>query len=258
MQGYSHALTGAAGWLALSTAQAVEIGSGAVPISVNITNVEPGAILAGAIVCAGAALLPDADHHNGMIAHSLPPFSQGACRFIGDISGGHRHATHSLFGIAVFTFLAWLASFLTIQYDGRTIPIGAGIVMVPLVAFAIQGLHLKISRRVGPWVISLSTAGLAVFFLDYQWSWLPLAVGLGAFIHCLGDSLTTQGVPWLWPFNPAPPASLRKNPIVRRTWPSNGYFKVAVLGNTNSLREGVFGAFVVLYILLVLAQFLAG
>jgi hypothetical protein len=29
--------------------------------------------------------------------------------------------------------------------------------------------------------------------------WIGVAVGLGMFVHCLGDSLTRSGCPWLWP-----------------------------------------------------------
>lgn len=48
----------------------------------------PIGIVTGALVTAGAAMLPDADHHNATIAHSLPPLSNAMCAGIGKLAGG--------------------------------------------------------------------------------------------------------------------------------------------------------------------------
>ncbi|HEX9355948.1 MAG TPA: hypothetical protein VF933_19265, partial [Streptosporangiaceae bacterium] len=40
----------------------------------------------------------------------------------GRISGGHRHATHSFLGIAVFTALAWLSCHFRADWGGRYWP----------------------------------------------------------------------------------------------------------------------------------------
>lgn len=267
MQGYSHALTGAAGWLAISSAATLNVDtltggdSGiSIPLSANLLHAPGEVALAGAIICAGAAIAPDADHHSGTIAHSLPPISGPMCEGIEHISGGHRHATHSLVGIAVFALVAWGASLVVAEIEGRTVALGAGIIAVLMTAFAIKALKLRLGRRdsvlgtfLGPWIVSLGTAGIATYLLDYTWTWLPVAMALGTFIHCVGDSLTTQGVPWLWPLNPKPPKSLMKAPlignIVRIVWQRNGYFRVPLLGDTNSIREAVFGVLVGVYIL---------
>src|SRR5690606_30760854 len=97
MMGHAHATTGAAAWVAITTV-------GAEPLGLAPLGVEQ--ILAGALVTAGAALLPDADHHSGTIAHSLPPLSNIVTSAVGTIAGGHRHATHSLLGILVTFTLA--------------------------------------------------------------------------------------------------------------------------------------------------------
>jgi len=262
VQGYTHALTGAAGWIALTSTAAVPaslLGT-QIPLGIGLMDFPPGALLAGVVMSAGAALVPDMDHHNGTIAHSLPPVTNLLCRGVESASGGHRHFTHSLLGVIAAAVLSFFASRPTMEVGGRTTAIGAGIMAVFLVAFAIKALHIRPGRRgsilnttVGPWIISLATAGAATYFLDYQWSWLPFAVGLGAFIHCLGDGLTTQGVPWLWPWNPAPPKALLRVPVlgavVKLVWQDNGYFRVPALGDTNSLREGLFGALLVVYVL---------
>lgn len=267
MQGYSHALTGAAGWLAISSSAALDVDAvtGAtdtglvIPLGLHLVNVPVEVSLAGAIICAGAAIAPDVDHPSGTIAHSLPPVSGLMCEGVEHISGGHRHATHSLLGIGAFALVAWAASLLVADIGGRTVAFGAGLIAVLMTAFAIKVLRLRLGRKgtvlgtfLGPWIVSLGTAGLVTYLLDYTWTWLPLAMAVGTFIHCVGDSLTTQGVPWLWPWNPKPPKWLKRLPvvgaIVNVVWQDNGYFRVPVLGDTNSIREGAFGVVVGVYI----------
>lgn len=270
MQGYSHALTGAAGWLALSSSAAITLpatspvlSNTTIPLATNLLNATPEIALTGAIICAGAALANDADHHSGTIAYSLPPLTNVACAGIETISGGHRHGTHSLLGIAVFTLLTWLASLFTITVEGRTVAIGAGLIVVPLVAFAMKGLRIRLGGRgsilnttIGPWIVSLATAGAATYFLDERWTWLPIAVGLGTLIHCMGDALTVQGVPWLWPWNPAPPKKLLSLPVIgfitKRVWQRNGYFRFDILDETGSIREAIFSGVVALYVVVTL------
>ena len=93
------------------------------------------------MVCAGAALLPDADHRRATIAHSLPPVSNAICAGIGEVSGGHRNGTHSLLGIAAFTLLAWVLGLWTMENSrfGIIYP-GAGLLAVLLVSFALKAL----------------------------------------------------------------------------------------------------------------------
>lgn len=273
MKGYSHALSGAAGWLAVSTTTHLSMNASALPLSANIAHASEAVALTGAIVTAGAALAPDADHGQATIAYSLPPFSKWGAELIGACAGGHRHGTHSLVGIAVFTVIAWLASFLTYTTDsGRTVALGAGIIAVPLVAFAIKGLGIRFGRKnsilntgLGPWLVSLGTAGIATWFLDYTWSWLPLSVGLGTFLHVLGDSLTLQGVPWLWPLKPKPPEFLHRTPVLhliaKHFWHDNGWFGVPVMGETKSnttIRETLLDIALALYILVVAFQLVSG
>lgn len=267
MQGYSHALSGATGWLACTSASSAALGW-----YDQTTEVA----LVGAVLCAGAAMVPDTDHTEGTIAYSLPSVEVGdstlipsptrvVCGGVNAISGGHRHGTHSHVGIIAFAILAWLISFLIIPIQGRDVALGSGIVAVLLVAFAVKALginHSVAKKRsltgalmgswLGVWVIALGTAGAATWLLDYRWAWLPLVVALGAFLHCVGDTLTTQGVPWLWPWNPKPPKWLKETPglgwIVTRFWMPNGYFRFHILGDTDSRKEKVFGVLMGLYV----------
>lgn len=240
MMGYSHAVTGTAGWLAVTSTSGAALGV-----------YDPGSatiILAGSVLCAGAAMAPDADHGQASIAHSLPPVTKWMAEGIGTVSGGHRHGTHSFVGIAVFILFTWLMSFWVMDVEGRTVALGSGLIAVFLVAFATKtfGLHRSIGTGVagdilgtaaGPWIVALGTAGVATYYLDERWSWLPICMALGTFIHVLGDGLTVQGVPWLWPWNPKPPRWVRTTPLLRQLWLPNGYFRLPLLGRTGGSEE---------------------
>lgn len=263
MRGYTHALSGASGWLAVTSPSLVGLGW---------HETSPSIALAGTVLCAGAAMLPDMDHPSGTIAWSLPSVKIGGmtvipsptrlvCAGVAAVSGGHRHGTHCFVGMGVFTGLAWLATLWTVTIHGRSIALGCGLIAVLLVAFASKSLGLsgRIARAgrstglmgatvakvlrswVGSWVLALSTAGTVTWMLEYRWEWLPLAVAIGCFLHCAGDSLTPQGVPWLWPLNPKPPKLLRKAPVigwlVNLAWQSNGYFRLPLIGKTDTAED---------------------
>src|SRR6266508_3347748 len=100
MMARSHALLGAAGWLA-----AAPVVSDAVHRPLDLPT----------LACAGAALLPDLDHHDGLIANSLGPPTRLLARVVARISGGHRHATHSLLFGLLAGGLAWAIA----RYAGR-------------------------------------------------------------------------------------------------------------------------------------------
>lgn len=238
MMGHGHATTGAGAWVALTATGAGALG---------VVPMEPAQVAAGALVTAGAALLPDADHHNGTIAHSLPPFSNVLTRAVGEISGGHRHGTHSVLGVLAFFALAWVLAPLRIDLPGGVhddFQIGAWTIIVVMVSFALKALRLT-PGKVAPWAASIPLATAAVWFAPEQLWWLPLSVGVGALIHVIGDMLTIQGVPLLWPLRPKPAV---ETPL----WKKNGHFAVPVLGNAGSVREWVFVMALNVYIAYVL------
>ena len=193
-------------------------------------------------------MAPDADHGQASITHSLPPVTKWMAQGIGVVSGGHRHGTHSFIGVAVFALFTYLMSFWVTDIEGRTAALGSGLIAVFLVAFATKtfGLHRSIGTgfvgdilgtAAGPWLVALGTAGVATYYFDERWSWLPLCMAVGTFIHVLGDGLTVQGVPWLWPWNPKPPKWVKDNPILKQLWLPNGYFRLPLLGSTGGSEE---------------------
>ncbi|ALE93302.1 hydrolase [Arthrobacter alpinus] len=248
MMGPHHAASGAAVWLAVTTRfhidssgaaqtltflpQGFDVGLGLLPVSA-------AGVLAGTIVTAGAALLPDADHRHATIAHSLPPLSNMMCIKVGKLSGGHRHGTHSVLGLAVFVAIAMLAGMWTVTVEpfGLIFP-GAGILSVLLAAFAAKALKfIPDTMRKFPWVVGLSVGAFITFFAPQEQFWFPLAVALGVSAHILGDILTTGGCNLVWPLSLRPSKLVRKIPLLRSVWKRNGNLAVPILGNAGSWRE---------------------
>ncbi|WP_026818472.1 metal-dependent hydrolase [Arthrobacter castelli] len=248
MMGAHHAACGAAAWVALTTrieidpapwaAQLLPPG-GTIPLGFGLLEVSDLGVVTGALVTAGAALVPDADHHNASIAHSLPPLSNLLCAGIGTISGGHRHGSHSIIGLIAFTAAALAAGLWTVHVPGLGVVYpGAGLLSVLLIAFAAKALKIIPDRmRASPWTVGLSLGVFIALFAPEQRFWFPLAMAAGVVVHILGDMLTTGGCNLLWPARVKPPAAIAALPLVNRIFRPNGYLAIPVLGNAGSLRE---------------------
>ncbi len=187
MMGHSHAVSGAL--LFAATAPFVPPLMG--------MHLHPADVLMGTVLCAGAALLPDLDHHDGTIANFLGPVSKLLCRFVAWASGGHRHATHSLLFVALMGGGSWAG----ITFLGRYFTIGLTFF---LLAMAIKALRLHPpGHGAASWATVVGLAALGTFgmltWLPNAPGWLPYAVALGTLAHLLGDCLTKQGSPLLWP-----------------------------------------------------------
>lgn len=134
MMGAHHSISGAAAWIAITSTA---------PYTLGVHPLPAASVALGALVTAGAALLPDADHHNGTIAHSAGPLTQGLAG-AEHLSGGHRHGLHSLLAVAGFTVTTVLAArwSATVPVLGQ-IPAGSALIFLALVAFATKALHLS-------------------------------------------------------------------------------------------------------------------
>ncbi len=188
MLGHSHAISGALAWAAVAPTLAYPA------IGLHLTA---PSVLVGTVLTAGAALLPDLDHQDGTIANFLGPVSEVFCRLVHRLSGGHRHATHSLLFVALVGFGVWGGE----RAWGRPFTLGLAFV---LLALAARALHLcPPGRGVHAWGVILIEAAVGTAVIN-RWlpsapQWLPYAVALGAFAHLVGDCLTRQGCPLLWP-----------------------------------------------------------
>lgn len=196
--GHSHALSGAVIWLAAAPALAgiPALGgpaAGAAPLMWNALT--PAELVAGAVICAGAAMLPDLDHPSATLAQTFGPVTWVLSKAVNWLGGGHRGATHSL----LFSLGAGYGAHLLAQHS----PLGQDIAVVLLIGLALRALGFGIpGRTLTSALVNIGlTAALFVIFhsLGVGYAWLGLAVGIGCLAHVVGDCLTEKGCPVLWP-----------------------------------------------------------
>jgi membrane-bound metal-dependent hydrolase YbcI (DUF457 family) len=216
MMGPSHALSGAAGWLA---------GSLALQHFAHLHQT-PAQLAVGTVMCAGGALLPDLDMSGRVTANkggatvartfgvlslfvaecveklSLGIYLLTKGRRDPDRDNGHRTFTHTLpfnIGVGVGMFQLCL-------HFGK--PAVLSVLFVTF-AMALRGLFEKWAERAG-WLTVTLMAALATF-VTYEvlpagrgYPILGVAIGLGGLIHIIGDMLTRHGCPVLWPIPTGP------------------------------------------------------
>jgi len=180
MMGKTHLLFGGAGWLLVAPAVLAATGN-------DIGTAEIGT---GAIVAAGAAMLPDLDHPQATVSRSLGPVSQGFAKYFAKAMGGHRNGSHSLlFVVVIGLVLQWALA----GTDG------------PWVALAICFLASSLFFRVLTEAEGLVCAALSVVMaaaltaISPQMDWILWAVIAGVVLHDIGDMLTSEGIPPLYP-----------------------------------------------------------
>jgi membrane-bound metal-dependent hydrolase YbcI (DUF457 family) len=211
MMGRSHALSGAATWLAGSWVMEQFYDKHQSPLYIAL----------GAAVCAGGALLPDLDlsgkvttgQGGATVAHTFGPVSMFISEVIEKLSlgiytatrlshdpkrdYGHRTFTHTL----PFTVLMGWGATALCQRFGKwaVLPI-----LFLMIGLALRGVFEHWAKRAG-WVITtLVAAGGAYYaFLNLDsgagYPLIGFAVGIGCFVHLMGDIITSAGVPILWP-----------------------------------------------------------
>ncbi|GIH69500.1 membrane protein [Sphaerimonospora thailandensis] len=195
--GHSHALSGAAVWLAAAPALVALPDALGVPELAAVTGgvLTPAELIAGTLVCAGAAMLPDLDHPHATIAQTFGPVTWLLSKGVNVVSGGHRHATHSL----LFSVLAGLGAHLLAE----RYPIGRDILVVLMIGLALRAVGVGVPRKtITSALVNMAlTAATFVVFLSMgvTYAWLGVAIGVGCLVHVIGDCLTERGCPVLWP-----------------------------------------------------------
>ncbi|WP_052852732.1 metal-dependent hydrolase [Streptomyces avicenniae] len=212
MMGPAHSLSGAMAWLV--------VGAGAAwadhPMPWPV-------LLAGALICAGAALGPDLDHRSATISRAFGPLSKILAGIIDKIAqavyngtrakgerrrtSGHRTLTHTwLWALALGAGFSAAA----VTWDRWAVLVTLFIHLV----LAVEGLlwrMARVSSDVLVWLLGATSAWLLADFLDQPgngstwlfpdqpYLWLGLPIALGAITHTIGDALTISGCPVLWP-----------------------------------------------------------
>ncbi|WP_328998928.1 metal-dependent hydrolase [Kribbella sp. NBC_00709] len=201
MMGRSHALSG---WCA---------GLAVAPL-VGLTSVAE--VVPFAAATAGYALLPDLDHPGASASRLLGPVTRlvsGAVRAFSGVlynltkgprdeesTGKHRHATHTLVAAVLLGFLA-----ASLGDRGKWAVLGVAVTGLVLAADALgDWIVLAVLAAAGWSVVGAALPGTSAADavqagLTQIGGWIGAAVAVGMFVHCLGDSLTRSGCPWLWP-----------------------------------------------------------
>ncbi|MBM7770185.1 membrane-bound metal-dependent hydrolase YbcI (DUF457 family) [Actinokineospora baliensis] len=210
--GPTHAMSGLAAWAAVTAlAEGTAIGS-----------LSAKGWLVGAVLATGAALLPDLDHPESTVSSTFGPVTQAASKIFNTISrgiykvtrtkrdskreGGHRGFTHTL----VFALIATVVTTAIIQTSRSW--------ALPVLMFFFSGLAVRgIMHKWCPRNDALWITGTALLLTYACLKWTDqttadaaacgVAVGIGCIAHYLGDAITEQGCPILWPV-----------PIAWKTW----------------------------------------
>lgn len=142
---------------------------------------------------AAYALAPDLDSCGSTEARSYGFVTYVLAWCVRAVSGGHRHGTHSLLGVAAFTGAAWLACAFRHDWPGR---IALGVILAAGLAAAADALRPGPATFEG---VAGIAAAAAMVWTGYGLALVPVAAALGCLTHLGGDSMTRCGVPLLWP-----------------------------------------------------------
>jgi hypothetical protein len=236
VMGPTHAMAGAAAWLALVGAAGAGVSAPGMEVLVGM----PFPVVAmGAAVCAGGALLPDIDCPGslslkdgstvvrafGIAGEAVGKAMDGLALLVFDLTksrhdtdrhSGHRLLTHTAVFAVGLGMLTSLAASLpgTFTAGGKRYSTGTAmalLIMWTCLHLALFGLFEKWTKKqrktfslVGVMVFSAALTIVTALALPAQaaggkfW-WLGLAVGGGSAVHCLGDAITRAGVPFVWP-----------------------------------------------------------
>lgn len=185
MMGRTHAMCGAA---AMLTALSI---TG--PHHSSPTSLTPATIAVATLTAAGAALLPDLDHPHSTISRSLGPISRLLSNLTTAISGGHRHATHSLLGLIAATLIAGAL----LHLDPTVLAVAIGF----LTALGAGSLGITSGRPTRLLLVGgVLAATMLGFSVGVETSILPWAIGIGIATHIVTDMLTGDGVALLHPW----------------------------------------------------------
>lgn len=203
MMGPNHAMSGAAAWLySYPIAEA----------AMGVSYAQP-LILTGAVLTAGAALLPDIDTIQSTISRSFGPATKAISMVVSGASktvrntvrgpadktaeGGHRYLTHTAVMAIGFGAFAWLAC--TIW--GRAALL---VLLFVFLGLAVRGLMGDWAKENG-WIAVTGVAALGAAVASQvipeasSYVFVAVTIIAGSIIHCLGDMVTKARLPFLWP-----------------------------------------------------------
>jgi len=221
MMGKSHSLSGAA------------LGLTSVGVYSVVTHTVPDPILTvmWTVVFAGASLIADHDSWGSTANRSFGVLGRVIYWIVNalglvvynttktakdeDKNNGHRtflHTTVAAILAGGLTALATLSTGDALTILGKTYTWGSLfglLIFAYCLNLAVAGLFSKQIKKaktgLGVYVLMAGSVGVTLLVSRFlpesiqNYSWLGLAVGLGYFVHLLGDGITKMGVPFVWP-----------------------------------------------------------
>lgn len=179
--GRSHLLLGAAGYLALESCAP----------GLGLHQATPAQLAAGALVASGAAMMPDLDHPEATVARTLGPITYALSRVVHVLAGGHRKATHTIWAWLVMTALtSWALQLSSSPWIVLGVSVFASAFFLRTLTEADGVICLLLAAVLG---------GAATLAAGPDHSWLLMAVSSGYALHLVGDVITVEGIPPLYP-----------------------------------------------------------
>jgi inner membrane protein len=169
MRGASHVVFGLAGAVVIASIPPNIAGPSLLSVPPTIDHVAEKVIFYG--LAALGALAPDIDNASSTIGKRLGPISRGAQHLT-----GHRTFFHSLLAMAVIGGVIW-----ALQY-------GLGLALYNL---GLKTTGEALASGIHPGQLFIAP-GVGIAFAGFM---------VGYFLHLVADSLTREGVPWLWPYH---------------------------------------------------------
>jgi membrane-bound metal-dependent hydrolase YbcI (DUF457 family) len=180
------------------------VGAGLAFPALHLSLPAAGAALATVAVLAyGAGPLNDIDLPGSTVSRSMGLLTRLFHALVVRVAGGHRHGTHSLVGVAVFTGLMEAGVWYRHDWLGRiwlwiflTLILSSGLSTLNVSwkdrCFEFAGRHRDVLG-------GMAAAGMIATGWGLQWAAGAVAIGMTA--HIAADSYTNEGCPWLWPLS---------------------------------------------------------
>lgn len=201
--GPTHAVIGLAAW-----------GGVAILAITHGVSVDAQTWVAGAALTSGAALLPDLDHPPATVSRSFGPVTKiisrgvdatsvsiyNTIRLSGDPhrNGGHRTFTHT----AVFAAIMGIVTTSLVALNNQWI---TGALLFFFAGLGVRGLLHEWDHAADTFVVVVLS--VIITWQCWAWAqtgahradWMGVAVMAGCLAHCVGDAITEEGCPILWP-----------------------------------------------------------
>ena len=159
-------------------------------------------LAATTVLAAGMGVLPDIDHPDAAASRQFGVLSKVVSKVAKGAAGGHRQGTHSLAAPALIFAGLWLGH--RQGWDGIRWVEAALVGMAATVGLSLLGPSIQM--RTHP-IVAFGAGAAAVWWTltggvaEHPYMWVAVLTVFGFIGHIVGDAVTPQGVPLLWPLS---------------------------------------------------------